>query len=88
MQPSASIQAYVESAREDIEENVQPACPDTVSLNEPNEMERLFPDPQVRELLDEIAGDLRRVARFVRRIDKELKTENELGSETNPSEWE
>jgi hypothetical protein len=83
MERSASVQAFVESVDAPVEENSEPACPDSVPSDEPGDIERLFPDPHVRELLDEIAGDLRRVARFVQRIDKELKTEKVSISETN-----
>ena len=86
MQRSASVQMVVENAEGNLEESSQPVCPDADPLDEPSDMERLFPDPHVRDLLQEIAGDLRRVARFVQRIDKELKTENESIPEANLSD--
>jgi hypothetical protein len=82
MQRSASVRVLAESTEAHIEESSEPASPDGVSSNEADDMERLFPDPHVRELLHEIAGDLRRVAGFVQRIDKELKAEK-FDSETN-----
>ncbi len=82
MQRSASVQVFVESAEAQVDERSEAMRPNNVPLDEPVDVERLFPDPQVRELLHEIAGDLRRVARFVQRIDKELKTEEALISET------
>ena len=43
--------------------------------DEIRDLERLFPDPEIRQLLCEVAGDLNAVDRFIGRMNTELKAE-------------
>jgi hypothetical protein len=42
---------------------------------EARDLDELFPDPEIRRLLCEVAGDLAAVEKFVGRMDTELKAE-------------
>jgi hypothetical protein len=43
--------------------------------NDQRDLDELFPDPEIRQLLLDLRGDLQSVESFVVRIDKELKAE-------------
>ncbi len=51
----------------------------------PSDMDTLFPEPEIRQLLQEIAVDLLEVNRFVTTMNKELGTEqsSEAGTSTH-----
>jgi len=50
-------------------------APDRTCSDDKRDLDRLFPDPETRQLLHEVAGDLREVERFVSRMNSELQAE-------------
>jgi len=75
MQQPASLPADTQTAASSLREADEPLTLSGAFPDAPHNLDELFPEPHMRQLLAEIAGDLRGVEKFVGRITRELNEE-------------
>jgi hypothetical protein len=86
-----SVEGPVLNVDNDVANEIEPLSLSELYPKDSRDLDRLFPEPEIRKLFQDIVGDLEEVERFRHRTDKQLEREQNSdrkeGRRAGPAGW-